>query len=161
MKKFQFRLEAVERHRNLQEQEKQVWLAKCLGRLRATEKKLLDLDMKEVMARREFSALGSPSQKDSVSPAKFWMLDQFIKGQKVRRVELKQQLQQDETDVGNAYREFLHARQQRKIMEKLREKKHSQYKEEYRKHELRLQDEQYVTRERLRKGGDEGDGDEE
>jgi flagellar export protein FliJ len=129
--------------------------------MRATEKKLLDLDMKEVMARREFSALGSPNQKDSVNPAKFWMLDQFIKGQRVRRIDLKKQLQEEELEVAGAYRDFLHARQQRKIMEKLHEKKFNQYKEEHRKHELRLQDEQYVMRNRLRVDEEEGEGDEE
>lgn len=160
MKKFQFRLEAVERHRKLQEQEKQVWLAKCLARLRVTEKHLLDLDMKEVKARREFSGLGSPGQRDAPSPAKFWMLDQFIKGQKIRRIELKRRLEEDEQEVASAYRAFLHARQQRKIMEKLHEKKQKQYKEEHRKHELRMRDEQYVTRHRLRAGAEE-DSDEE
>ena len=44
MKKFQFRLEALEKHRKLQEQERQVWLSKCIARMRATEEKLFDLD---------------------------------------------------------------------------------------------------------------------
>ncbi len=149
MKKFQFRLEAVERHRTLQEQERQVWLAKCLARLRATERRLLELDKKEVQARRDFSALGAPNQREPVTMAKFWLLDQFIIGQKLRRVVLKQQLALDEQEVGDAYRTFLHARQQRKIMEKLREKKLEQYREERSKQEGRALDEQYVTRARL------------
>jgi flagellar biosynthesis chaperone FliJ len=141
MKKFKFNLAVVEQHRKLQEQEKQVWLSKCLARMRATEAKLLDLDMKEVQARREFSGLGNPSQKESVNAARFWMLDQFIQGQKVRRAELKAQLQQ-----------------QRKIMEKLRERRHAQYNVALKKHEARAQDEQYIMRARLVK---EEDGHEE
>lgn len=160
MKKFRFRLEAVERHRKLQEQEKQVQLAKSLGRMRATEAKLLDIDMKEVQARREFAGLGAPGRHEKVNASDFWLLDQFIRGQKVRRVDLKQVLEINEQEVGNAYREFLHARQQKKIMEKLRERRHGQYKEEARKHDLRVQDEQYVMRARLRES-DEGDGNEE
>jgi flagellar biosynthesis chaperone FliJ len=113
MKKFHFRLAVVERHRKLQEQEKQVWLAKCVAKLRATEAKLLDLDMKEVQARRDFSALGNPGAKDGASSAKFWMLDQFIQGQKVRRLDLKQTIQIQEQEVAQSYREFLKARQQR------------------------------------------------
>ena len=148
MKRFQFRLEAVERHRKLQEQEKQVQLARQLEKMRATEGRLLDMDMKEVQARREFASLGNPG-KDR-KPSDFWMLDQFIRGQKVRRVAMQQQLEIDEQQVSQAYREFLHARQQKKIMEKLREKKLSQFKEEARRHDIRNQDEQYVMRDRLR-----------
>jgi flagellar FliJ protein len=147
MKKFQFRLEAVERHRKLTEQEKQVWLAKCVEKLRSTEQKLLDLDMKEVQARREFAALGSVSKDPS--SARFWVLDQFIQGQKIRRVELKKQRETEEQEVALAYRQFLKARQERKIMEKLREKRFAQYREESRKQEVRQQDEQYVMRAKL------------
>jgi len=154
MKKFKFNLAVVEQHRKLQEQEKQVWLAKCLARMRASEAKLLDLDTKEVQARREFSGLGNPSQTESVNAAKFWMLDQFIQGQKVRRAELKKQLQVEEQEVGMAYREFMKAQQQRKIMEKLRERRQAQHGLALKKHEARLQDEQYVTRARLVKEED-------
>lgn len=158
MKKFHFRLEAVERHRKLQEQDKQVALARNLEKMRKTEGRLLDVDMKEVQARREFASLGSPGRHDKVNASDFWLLDQFIRGQKVRRLDLKQQLQIDEQSVSNAYREFLHARQQKKIMEKLREKKMMQFKEEARKHDSRAQDEQYVMRARLRNAGDEDSG---
>ena len=58
-------------------------------------------------------------------------------------------LQNQEQEVANAYRAFLRAQQQKKIMEKLRERRQAQYKEEFRKHEGRAQDEQYVTRARL------------
>ncbi len=162
MKKFQFRLEAVERHRKLQEQDKQVALARSLEQMRKTEGRLLDLDMKEVQARREFAGLGAPGRHDNVAAADFWLLDQFIKGQKVRRLDLKQQLQIDEQGVSNAYRDFLRARQQKKIMEKLREKKLAQFNEEARRHEIRAQDEQYVMRNRLRTTeSDESGGDDE
>jgi flagellar protein FliJ len=130
MKKFRFKLEAVERHRKLQEQEKQAWLSKCLQKMRNTEKVLLDLDMREVKARRAFSALGSPDRREPVSAANFWVLDQFIRGQKLRRTDVKNQLEQDEIEVGAAYTAFLHARKEKKIMEKLREKKFHQYKED-------------------------------
>ena len=148
MKKFQFRLQVLERHRKLQEQERQVWLAKCMARMRATEAKLLDLDMREVQARRDFSAMGSPSAREAATPARFWLLDQFIQGQKVRRADLKQQLQIEQQEAAQAYRDFLKARQQRKIMEKLRERRQAQFELERRKHEGRLTDEQYVTRAR-------------
>ncbi len=146
MRKFKFRLSVVERHRRLQEQEKQVQLSRALEKLRKTENKLLDLDMREVEVRREFSALGDGGDTEFLKSSEFWMLDQFIQGQKVRRVDLKEQLQVEEQNVGNAYGEFLKARQQKMIMEKLHEKNYSSYKEEFRKHEMRLLDEQYVTR---------------
>lgn len=160
MRKFHFRLESVERHRKLKEQERQVWLAKCMERLRATEARLLDLDMKEVQARRDFAGLGSLSGREVANPAKFWLLDQFIQGQKIRRVDLKQQLMADEQEAALAYQEFLKARQQRKIMEKLRERRLEQFKEDFRKEEGRRQDEQYVMRARLA-GKEIGDADEE
>ena len=146
MKKFQFRLEAVERHRKLTEQEKQVWLAKCVAKLRSIEQQLLELDMKEVQARREFSALGGSSGGKPPSSARFWVLDQFIQGQKIRRVDLKRDLQSQEQEVSLAYQQYLKARQERKIMEKLREKRLTQHKEILAKQETRFQDEQYVTR---------------
>ncbi len=158
MRKFRFRLEALERHRKLQEQERQVWLSKCLEKMRGTEKKLLQLDTKEVEARREFAALGTNSE---ATPAKFWMLDQFIKGQKVRRVELKQQLEIQEQEFTQAYRDFLKARQQKKIMEKVRERKEKVYKEEFRQHELHQQDELYTMRARLHGEGLMEDSEEE
>ena len=158
MRKFRFRLEALERHRKLQEQERQVWLSKCLEKMRGTEKKLLQLDTKEVEARREFAALGTSSE---ATPAKFWMLDQFIKGQKVRRVELKQELEIQEQEFTQAYRDFLKARQQKKIMEKVRERKEKVYKEEFRQHELHQQDELYTMRARLHGEGLMDDSEEE
>ena len=162
MRKFQFRLEAVERHRKLQEQEKQVSLAKSLSKMRGTEARLLELDTKEVQARREFARLGSPSRMEKITSSDFWMLDQFIRGQKARRVDLKQILEIEEQAVSQAYREFLAARQQHKIMEKLREKKMKQFREGDRKQEIRNQDEQYVMRDRLSAGkGTEGGSDEE
>ena len=147
MKKFRFKLEALEKHRKQQEQEKQLWLSKCLARLRSTEAKLFEIDQKEVQARKDFAALGGGAKE--ATPAKFWMLDQFIKGQKIRRIELKKELEENEREVGMAYREFLRARQQRKIMEKLHEKQLKSYKEDLRKYESRNQDEQYTTRNRL------------
>jgi flagellar FliJ protein len=152
VKRFQFRLEAVERHRKQQEQDKQLSLARRVEVVRATEARLLAMDMKEVQARREFAELGTPGRDRKSSD--FWMLDQYIRGQKIRRVGTQQQLEIDEQAASQAYREFLHARQQKKIMEKLREKKMGQYREETRKHDIRQQDEQYVTRNRLRSGGE-------
>ncbi|NUM87595.1 MAG: flagellar export protein FliJ [Bdellovibrionales bacterium] len=149
MKKFKFRLAVLEKHRKQQEQERQVWLSKCLARLRATEAKLLDLDMKEVQARREFAALGEGRGGNPVKPESFWMLDRFIEGQKVRRVELKQELEQDERELAAAYAEFIRARQQRKIMEKLREKSHERFLEKAKKQEARQTDELYTMRHRL------------
>lgn len=151
MKRFKFRLEVVERHRRLQEQEKQVQLSRSLAKLRATENKLLDLDMREVEVRREFAALGE-HRGEKLNKSEFWMLDQFIQGQKIRRVDLKEKLHLEEQIVGQAYSAFLQARQQKKIMEKLREKKQADYKEEFRKHESREMDEQYTMRSHLRNG---------
>ncbi|RYZ96950.1 MAG: flagellar export protein FliJ, partial [Proteobacteria bacterium] len=144
----------VEKHRKAQEDEKQLWLSKCLAALRSAEAKLLDLDTKEVQARREFSGLGNPSQDAPVNAARFWMLDQFIQGQKVHRAALKKQLQVEEQEVGMAYREFMKAQQQRKIMEKLRERRQAQYNVAFKKHEARQQDEMYVMRARLVKEED-------
>jgi len=166
MKKFQFRLAVVEKHRRLKEQEERVKLSRSLAELRAVENKLLDLDMREVEVRREFAALGTSSNSSTLAPNQFWMLDQFVQGQKVRRVDLKATLMEKEQNVGMAYADFLKARQQKKLMEKLREKNEADYKESFRKYESRITDEQYVMRDKLtkRKGGaffiDEGEEDE-
>ena len=151
MKKFKFRLQSLEKHRKMQEQDRRIQLAKSLERLRATEAKLLELDRKEVEARKEFAALGELGGENKAVLANFWMLDQFIQGQKYRRSDLKLRLQDDEQQVGFAYAEFLKARQQKKIMEKLRENDEAHYVEEVRRHELHGMDEQYTMRFRLSK----------
>ena len=151
MKKFKFRLEVVERDRQIKEQGKRLELSKAIQALQKVEAGLLDLDQREVQARREFASLGSTDKIGEINSSSFWILDQFIQGQKVRRFELKQILQERETQVSFAYKDFLQARQQKKIMEKLRERREEEYKEEVRQHERRNQDELYTSRHRLTK----------
>ncbi|MCO5144513.1 MAG: flagellar export protein FliJ [Oligoflexia bacterium] len=161
MKKFIYKLDAVERHRKMEEQEKQIELSRSLEKMRKTEQRLLALDMLEVKARREFSKLGSPANQDEINSSDFWLLDQFIQGQKVRRVDVKRQLEMDEQEVGNVYRDFIEARKKRKIMEKLKERRHQQFLNEKKKIEGRELDELYVTRSQLKILGElEGSEDE-
>lgn len=158
MKKFRFRLDVVERHREIQEQDKRLNLSKSIQSLRNVEKNLLELDSREVAARRQFSSLGGTDNAREINSSSFWILDQFIQGQKFRRIDLQNQLQEKETQVSYAYREFLHARQQKKIMEKLHETKEEEYKALAAQHEKREMDDLYTMRHRLKK--DDGGNDE-
>jgi len=142
-------LAVVERHRELQEQDKRLGLSKAIQSMQVVEKTLLALDQREVDARREFSSLGSTENSTRINSTSFWVIDQFIQGQRFRRLEVKQVLQQKETDVSMAYKEFLHARQQKKIMEKLRERKEAVYQEEDKRREKHNVDDLYTMRHRL------------
>lgn len=151
MKKFKFRLAVVERDRELKEQSKRLELSKAIQKMQKAEAGLLALDQREVQARREFAALGATEKNGEINSTSFWVLDQFIQGQKVRRFELKQILQERETQVSYAYKDFLVARQQKKIMEKVRERREDEYKQEVQQLEKREQDDLYTMRHRLAK----------
>jgi flagellar export protein FliJ len=153
VKKFKFRLAVVERDRELKEQAKRLELSKAIQGMQKAEAGLVALDHREVQARREFAALGSTDKNGEVNSSSFWILDQFIQGQRVRRFELKQILQDRETQVSHAYKDFLVARQQKKIMEKLRERREQEHKEQMQRLDKREQDDLYTMRHRLTKVG--------
>src|SRR3989344_4535344 len=148
MKKFKFRLETVERHRKIKEQESRVALSRGLAALREIENNLFAVDKEEVKARREFAAMGNAA--GNINTNGFWVLDNFIEGQKIRRKELKQQLNEQEKKVNEIYKKFLSARQQRKSIETLREKHETEYRAGFRKYENRQQDSLYTMREKIR-----------
>jgi hypothetical protein len=66
-------------------------------------------------------------------------------------IEYDRQLTDDEVQVRAAYIDFLEARKQKKIMEKLHEKKKSEFVEQVRKLEQKSNDELYTTRHQLEK----------
>ena len=66
-------------------------------------------------------------------------------------LEQQEQLKDDEVQVRSAYIDFLHARKQKKIMEKLHEKKITEHKLAMRKDEQKKNDELYTTRHQLEK----------
>lgn len=149
MKKFRFRLQALERFREQTEREARSKLSKAIARLRATQQEMLDIDRKEVEARERFEALGSGAEGENPKAQTFWMLDQFIKGQKARRKELQFVLEDHEIQVRATYMDFLKARQEKKAMEKLREKQEDIYAEALAKNEQKENDELYTTRHRM------------
>lgn len=139
----------------MQEHEKRLSLTSAIQAMQNVEKDLLSLDEREVEARRQFAGLGATERGTTINSSSFWVLDQFIWGQKFRRVDLKTKLQQKEDQVSYAYKEFLHARQQKKIIEKLRERKEEEYDEETRRQEKNNTDNLYTMRHRLTHKGED------
>lgn len=152
MKKFSFNLSALEKHRNRLQDEAQARLAKTIADLRATQAKILKVDSEEVDLKKTRENIGlNSSERWLANPHNFWLIDQRIKALKVMRNDLHEKLKDDEIQVRSAYLDFLEARKQKKIMEKLHEKKKEEYGEMLRKHELKANDELYTTRHQLEK----------
>jgi flagellar FliJ protein len=151
MKKFKFNLAAVEKHRNRLQDEAQARLTQTITNLRATQAKILKVDSEEVGLKKTRESINEQSERWKANPHNFWLIDQRIKALKIMRNDLHEKLKDDEVQVRAAYIDFLEARKQKKIMEKLHEKKKSEFVEQVRKLEQKSNDELYTTRHQLEK----------
>lgn len=149
MRRFHFKLAPLKKHRSMLEKEKQVALSKSLADLRGVEAKLMEIDQREIEARKEFAALGSRADRTPLSSSQFWLIDNFVQGQMLRRKEMKRVLEQRESKVKSDYAGYVRARQDLKVMETLEEKEFLKYRKEKQKLENKQVDELYTLRDRL------------
>ena len=131
------------------EEERGVTVWKSLARLREVESQLLTIDENEVRARKAYAALGEGGGRDSLTSAQFWVIDAFIQGQKVRRVETKRELERRDEAVRGDYSDYVKAKQNLKVIETLREKDFARYRKELQRYEMKQLDDVYTMRDRL------------
>jgi len=137
MKRFKFRLEAVETIRNRRERE----AMEELGRARREHQAALDRKagleaaLSEALIRRENLA-NSP-----VSPDAFRLIEGFIEGTRVRIRQAAQQVMRSLRSLERATRGYMHARRDVRVIETIREADYSEFKKELGRRELRLMDE--------------------
>lgn len=149
MKKYRFKLAPLERHRKIIEQEKRVELSKSLARMRQIEEKLYEIDENEVRGRKAYAALGEMGSRDALTSSQFWVIDSFIQGQKVRRIETKQELEKQDAKVREHYADYVKAKQNLRVIETLREQEFARYKKQLQRYEMKQLDDIYTMRDRL------------
>jgi flagellar export protein FliJ len=158
MKKYRFKLMPLERHRKVIEDEKKVELSKSLTGLKKIEARLYEIDESEVRARRAYASLGEMGDKNALTSSQFFVIDSFIQGQKIRRVETKKALEAQNEVVRKHFGEYLKARQSLKVIETLHEKDFKNYRQMRMKHERKQIDDVYTMRDRLSKRHDDDEG---
>lgn len=142
MKRFKFRLEAVEKVRKRTEEEAMRVLADARKRLMdlisqgEAQKTALD----SALLRRE--KLG----ESPTTPATFLVEDDFIAGTKFRIAQIAQQVLKAQKGVEKATRFFLHARKQLHVITTLREREFETFKKEQQRLEQKRVDEMVVMR---------------
>lgn len=142
MKRFKFRLEAVEKVRKRGEEEALRVLGDARRRLQEVIeqgealKKALDASLE----RREL--LG----KNPVSAAEFAIEEGFISGTKLRIANLTHAFAKAQRGVEKATRFYLHARRQLHVITTLREREHEAFRKDQLKREQKAIDEMVVMR---------------
>lgn len=149
MGKFRFRLATIEKHRKIEEENFRSEMLKHVNALREVEKKLTELDSREVWARREYEEISESGTGVELTGNGFWLIDKFIQGQAYRREKLKEELKSKELEVAAAYNSYLEARKKRMTVEKLREKKLKEFKRKQLKKEIKETDDLNIMRRRL------------
>lgn len=149
MARFKFRLSTIEKHRKLEEENERVNLLKTVQETKSIEKKLIELDSREVWARNEFASIGESGSSQLLTTNAFYVIDKFIRGQEVRRKELQVELRHKQLEMTAAYNSFLDARKKRLTVEKLREKKLREFVKEQRKKEIKEIDDLNIMRRRF------------
>lgn len=161
MKKYKFKLAALEKNRKQIEEQKKVELSRSMQEMRKLEAELSFVDESERKARRSYAALGEPNGNEPVAAASFWVIDQFSRGQRIRRDFVKRNLENQEEKVKADYAAYLKARQNLKVIETLHEKDLERHQAERQKYERKQIDELYVMRDRLSvRHSSKGDADE-
>ena len=140
MRKFHFKLEAVEKVRKSREQDALRELAAAQRVLQAEKEHKMELisSLQESLVRREEFA------KESVTRVVYDTENDFISGTKIRIQQADQAIERAQRKVEKAMAYYLSCRQQRRMIEKLREKAYLAYREEVRLHELKQLDDLYV-----------------
>ncbi len=150
MKKFKFRLQTLKRHKEAIEREKQGQLSKMMKNLKDVEAELNELDESAVNIRKQASKISNNLKGEVHSATQYWVIDNYLKGLKVKREEVKIRLQEKEKEAEEAYREFVNARKEVKVLSTLKDKQLADHKERERKIENRRLDDIYIMRDRLK-----------
>ncbi len=147
MKKFNFKYKRLKKIRKIQEElaNKEYQIAATESRKQADElNEMYDLITKT----REFQL--EKLKNNEVNPQEFVMQTEFFTGQKVRienktsEVRSSKQIVEDKLDI------LFDKHKSRKQIEKLEEKKKTQYNEEYKYHQLQVMEDIFMTR--IKKG---------
>jgi len=144
-RRFRFKLESVEKVRRLKEQECVRVLALAQTRYQqALQFKIqLSNELEDSLVRRE--KLG----ETATTVMAFLMENDFIAGHKQRIIQADQFILRARKNVEKCLREFLSAKKETRVIEKLRENAFEEFKQEVQKHEQKELEELYVMRARL------------
>lgn len=142
MKRFKFRLEAVEKVRKRNEEDAMRVLADARRRLSelVTQGEKLTTALDAAAARKE--DLG----RNTVNSAQFAIEEDFIAGTKLRIAQLAPAVSRAKNGVEKATRFFLHARRQLHVITRLRERDLEAFNREQSKREQKEIDEMVVMR---------------
>lgn len=150
MKKFRFRLQTLQRHREAIEKEKQGKLSRVMKSLRDVEKELTAVDESAYSVRKQVNRVGAGMRGEAHSSTQYWVIDNYLRGLRVKREEIKMRLEEKEREAEEAYREFVNARKEVKILSTLHDKQLEAHKEKERKRENKQLDDIYIMRDRLK-----------
>jgi flagellar FliJ protein len=144
-KRFRFKLQPVENVRRSKEQECMRVLALAQTRFQQALQFKIQLiqELEDSLIRRE--QLG----QTATSVMAFLMENDFIAGQKQRIVQADQFILRAKKNVEKCLREFLIAKKDTRVIEKLRENAFAEFKQEIQKKEQKELEELYVMRARL------------
>jgi flagellar FliJ protein len=145
-KKFKFRLEAVLKERQRQEEKRlQEWtLARTL--LQEMKNAKVKLEEKLKLAIEEGNEFSKTSNKLA---SQYDVYEKYLNGLKLKIQWKTQEIQRAEKLTEKKRLEYVAASQKRKALEKIRDKKLNEYLEKIRKNELKNLDDIYVMRSRL------------
>ncbi len=115
MKRFQFPLDKVLSLRTFLEKQAEVALQRVVGQRDMVKMKIEDIDAKILQSSTLFS------QRDA-QMADLFSLENYIKGLKVRKLQLQTELLKLEKDVKLCLENYREALKNRKILERLKEK---------------------------------------
>ncbi len=137
MKRFKFRLEAVETIRKRREEDALLELSRAKSELQSIldRKAALESDLSDALSRRESLGI-TPVGADA-----FAMEEAFISGLKRRIRQAEQHAQRAARFVERATRIFLHARRDLHVIETLREREQEEFRREQGRMEMKEADE--------------------
>lgn len=145
MKKFHFRLDAIERARKIKEEEALRLLARAQRILQENneKKKLLLEELHRALTRRE--ELG----RHPITVLSFQLENEFISGMKQKLIQLGHAIQRSVKSVEKSLGAYLAARKKTRAIEILHEKAFAYYKKEVRRKEAKELSDLYLMRSRV------------
>lgn len=141
MKRFSFRLEKVLGLRRYKEQEVEMRLAKATAECVRLEQEILDLQVRQTQALADLTT--------SLDPSWILSVESYRRRLKVTQEKREGELIQAQIHREKIQQEFLLAQRDRKILDKLKEKKLLAYKKKKIQQEFKVQDDRntgaYIT----------------
>lgn len=150
MRKFKFRLQTLKRHREAVELEKQGQLSRVMKGLKEVEAELNELDESAYKVRKQVNTVAGSMRGEHHSSTQYWVIDNYLRGLRVKRQEVKLRLEEKEREAESAYKEFVSARKEVKVLDTLHEKQLEAHKEKEKKRENKILDDIYIMRDRLK-----------